>query len=232
MARYTCPSCGASYNGRRCRACFYENFSEEIPHGAHVHQGEPLVIDAPARRPIPKKDPFGCDKPSRKPVFPRREKKQRPFAGLLTIFLLIYSFLPLVRNWGLELEARETAAQMEMVLPEDLVELFHQKPVTICLPQGELADLTDGIRLWIRNDSSRDLSVQLKQLSANGSVMEGATLLLEASAESWGMGTLYLNETPPESPDGNLTVTFTLQIADALDMVLMDTHPISLVSDS
>ena len=202
MARYTCPSCGARYNGKRCRACFYENFSEEISHA-----------------------------PSPKPIFPKREKKQRPFAGLLTIFLLIYSFLPLVRDWGLELETRETAAQMEMGIAEELVELFHQKPVTIYIPQGEFSHRSDGIQLWLRNDSSRDLSLEVKQASANGFVMENAALLLKASANSFGMGTLYLNETPPEAADGSLTVTVTLRVLDDLDMVLLDTHPISLIFD-
>ena len=110
MARCTCPSCGASWNGKRCRSCNYEHFSEEIAHRGHTHRGEPLIIDAPARKPIPTKDPFGCETRTKKTAFPRREKKQRPFAGLMTIFLLIYALLPLVRSWGLELEAREEEA--------------------------------------------------------------------------------------------------------------------------
>ena len=43
MAKYICPSCGAPYNGKKCRNCAYESFSEEIAHNFHVHEGEPLV---------------------------------------------------------------------------------------------------------------------------------------------------------------------------------------------
>ena len=231
MTRYNCPSCGARYNGKRCRACYYENFSEEIPHGTHVHKGEPLVIDAPARRPIPRKDPFGCEKTSGKPVFPKREKKSRPFAGLFSIFLLIYSLLPMVRDWGLQLEARESASQMEIIQSEELVEVYRQKPIVVYIPREELRDLTDGIKIWVQNDSSRDIHVDLKQASANGFVMENASLQIRSSGKSWGMGTLYLNETPPGSADGKQTVTFSMTVLDDLDMVLLETIPISLIRE-
>lgn len=66
MAKYICPSCGAPYNGKKCRNCAYESFSEEIAHNLHVHEGEPLVIHDTTRRPVPYKDPFDCPRPIRK----------------------------------------------------------------------------------------------------------------------------------------------------------------------
>jgi len=45
MNRNTCPACGASgYIGRRCGKCLYVPFQEEIAHGNHYDQGEPLVV--------------------------------------------------------------------------------------------------------------------------------------------------------------------------------------------
>ena len=70
MARYKCPACGAPYNGRRCQTCYYEQFTEEIAHGNHTHKGEPLVIHSPVRKPIRRKDPFGCDRRTRKKLPP------------------------------------------------------------------------------------------------------------------------------------------------------------------
>ena len=64
MAKYICPSCGAPYNGKKCRNCAYESFSEEIAHNLHVHEGEPLVIHDTTRRPVPyTADCFHCHLP-------------------------------------------------------------------------------------------------------------------------------------------------------------------------
>lgn len=50
MRRKTCPCCGAPYNGKRCQSCFYEPFTEEIAHGTHTHEEEPLVVSSPVKR--------------------------------------------------------------------------------------------------------------------------------------------------------------------------------------
>ena len=50
MARQLCPSCGKPYNGKKCGNCLYEHFTEEIAHGFHTHEGEPLVIEGTKRK--------------------------------------------------------------------------------------------------------------------------------------------------------------------------------------
>ncbi len=104
MGNMICPSCGAPYNGKRCRSCNYEHFSEEIAHGNHSHKGEPLVIDAPVRKPIPKKDPFDC---------PKKARRKHPLIRFLILLYLIYSLMPLLRQWGLKLEAMEEAQRTD-----------------------------------------------------------------------------------------------------------------------
>ena len=84
MAKYICPSCGAPYNGKKCRNCAYESFSEEIAHNLHVHEGEPLVIHDTTRRPVPYKDPFDCP-----PSHPKKEKKSRS-GGLSKVLLIVF----------------------------------------------------------------------------------------------------------------------------------------------
>ena len=73
MAKYICPSCGAPFNGKKCRNCAYESFSEEIAHNLHVHEGEPLVIHDTTRRPVPYKDPSTVPRPTEK-----KRKSQNP----------------------------------------------------------------------------------------------------------------------------------------------------------
>lgn len=101
MARSTCPSCGAPFNGKKCRSCLYETFNEEFAHGNHTHQGEPLVIDAPVRSPIPKQDPFDCPPKRTAPEpsswqYHRKKALPRPLFILL-LLLAIYIFRYIAR---------------------------------------------------------------------------------------------------------------------------------------
>lgn len=229
MARYTCPSCGAPFNGKKCSACFYEHFSEEITHGAHIHRGEPLVIDAPARRPIPKKDPFGCEKTPRKRSAPR-EKKQRPFAGLLTIFMLIYALLPMVRNWGLELESREQAAPEPA--PQDLVAIHEEGPITVSVLPEALLEFPSGMKIWVENRlEKKDVYVTAKHITVNGFVLpQAGGVYVQAAAGAYGMDTLYLDEYLLESSfiQEVKELSFVLECVDAENYtVLFETEPIT-----
>ncbi|MBP3685255.1 MAG: hypothetical protein J6J12_09905 [Oscillospiraceae bacterium] len=233
MAKQVCPSCGAAYNGRKCRACLYENFSEEITHRNHTHKGEPLVIDSPTRRPIPRKDPFGCETQTKKSLFPRREKKRRPFAGLFAIFLVIYALLPMVRSWGLELEAREEAlVQPEMAIPEDLVTLYEEGDITISIQPRYLTNFgAEDPRIWVENASDRDVYVTTRYVMANGFVLPSSGVYVDAAAGLYGMGTLYLYE--EELNAANIReveeLTFVLEVVDDGDYaVLFTTDPITL----
>lgn len=82
MKNAVCPGCGAGYNGRRCRRCGYETFPE-----AAVRSTKPAA-------PITKK-----------------QRKKHPLIGFLILLYLIWSLLPLVKEWGLKLEAMEEAAR-------------------------------------------------------------------------------------------------------------------------
>lgn len=235
MARSFCPSCGEAWNGRRCRACNYEHFSEEIAHGGHFHRGEPLVVDTPVRKPIPRKDPFQCDKETRKFSFPKREGNQHPFAGLLVIFLLISIALPLVRSWGLELEAREAALQKELALPEDLVILHEEGPITISTQPRYFNEFPDaGLRLWVENEMrDRDVFVTTKYVMADGFVLPNSAVYLEGSAGAYGMGTLYLDG--ENLKDAGITrvrqLSLVLECTDENYATLFVTDPITITRE-
>ncbi len=200
MARYRCPCCGQPFNGRKCRKCFYETFNEEIGHGSHVHKGEPLVIDAPTRRPIPRKDPFGCD--------PRTRKKPKKKKNLALILALLYVFAvpalelagEVIDNLGSffvtsEVSYPEPQNQSAPDIPEEVVgtTLYEDGDIRIVTPwQGE--DLTTELPIWLFNDSHRDLSLMLQDVVVNGFVMEFSYLSCDAPAGSAAMATLRLEE--------------------------------------
>lgn len=189
MGKMTCPSCGAPYNGKRCRSCNYEHFSEEIAHGNHSHKGEPLVIDTPVRKPIPRKDPFGCDKKTR---------KKHPLVRFLVLLALINSLMPMLRNWGLKLEAIEeshsTVTREPVVLPEDLMTLYQQEDIHIFTAKQDAQNLNDSLTIFVQNDSGEDITVQSSLLLIDNYVIQYGSLYCEAGAEAIGKTWLHLDD--------------------------------------
>ena len=190
MGRSTCPSCGAAYKGKRCRSCNYEHFSEEIAHGNHSHQGEPLVIDAPVRQPIPRKDPFGCD---------RKQRKKHPLVRFLVLLALINSLMPMLRNWGVKLEATEKhpavaiTAQPEPILqPENMV-IFHQEAdITIFTTPEQFAD-PNNFCLYIHNESGMKVTASAGDIQVNGIDLPHAALVCSARPGEIGKGWLEVD---------------------------------------
>ena len=187
MRKNACPSCGSTYNGRKCRQCGYQHFSEEIRHGNHTHRGEPLVIDRPVRRPIPRKDPFGCEKKTR---------KKHPLVRFLVLLFLINSLMPMLRNWGLRLEEIENrpaavmTAQPEPVLkPENMVILHQQDDITIFTTPEQFADLNDFC-LYVHNESANSVTVSAGDIRVNGTELPHAALVCKARPNEIGKGWL------------------------------------------
>lgn len=85
MAKERCPSCGAPYNGKKCRACCYQCPPSDIPRPE---------VPAPALSKTAKNHP----KTRQKSAF-------RSLLGFLILLLLIALLLPGLRTWGQELKS-------------------------------------------------------------------------------------------------------------------------------
>ena len=240
-----CPCCGAPYNGKRCRECYYEPFTEEIAHGLHTHEGEPLVIEEPEDRPV------------RRSV-PTRQKKCRTYAGrrkktmpkwlwpILIVFAVmaiqyaLYAAVSERMNSVSSLWSDEDTWEPEteaIIRPND----FHHQTV-LYDKNGILAvaDWKDGdtyteeIPVYVRNDSDRDVMLMSSMDSVNGYMTEDRLffILLEAGREE--MTSIWVNDTDLES--GNIEtigeLSFCLEVTDADDYDSLDsTPPITLRAD-
>lgn len=194
MARYVCPSCGSPFNGKKCKNCAYESFSEEITHRTHVHQGEPLVIQGQTRKPIPYKDPFDC---------PRQERKKGKRKGLPTAAVIAILGLFLANPFGL-LMRRLTGSdyvtlppapeQAESVsLPLNGATLLDNEDFTI-ISQWEDGE-TDSIPLYIVNHTDRDYVFLLERLFVNDLCLSDfASLYIEAAPGETVSGQLWLSQ--------------------------------------
>lgn len=187
MARYICPSCGKRYNGKRCKTCLYENFSEEFSHGGHTHTGEPLVIDQPARTPIPRKDPFACDKPTKK-------KRWLPVVLVLAALLLFQPVLALVFGIGQEIsQAVSLASQPQPEVPEWAFPLFNANGIELLADFGKDGVCTEEFPLYLRNTTKHKVRVHAESVVVNGFLMEDAYASCEAGKKRTAAGTLSIS---------------------------------------
>lgn len=84
MAKQICPSCGAVYNGKKCRNCLYQ----------------PMTAAPSPQTSKPTARPSG-----RK----RRSSPLRSLIGFLILLILIGLMLPILQNWGQDLKATAEA---------------------------------------------------------------------------------------------------------------------------
>ena len=174
MAKYTCPSCGAPFDGKKCRNCAYESFSEEIAHNLHVHKGEPLVIKDTTRKRVPYKDPFSCPEPR------REKKKSAKITGLpkalLIIFLII--FLINVLTWlfaaiGTHADWAEPVESAEAVsLPLNGKTLLDDARFTIVAQWQDGKSDNTYIPIYVVNHTDKEYSFSSKNVIVNGCCLD------------------------------------------------------------
>lgn len=176
MAKYTCPSCGAPFDGKKCRNCAYESFSEEIAHNLHVHKGEPLVIKDATRKRIPYRDPFSCPEAHRE----RGENKSAKITGLpkallitfLGIFLLnvLTGLFAAIRDRSDWLAPTETVESIS--LPLNGKTLLDDARFTIVAQWQDGKSDSTYIPIYVVNHTDKEYSFSSKNVIVNGCCLD------------------------------------------------------------
>ena len=235
-----CPCCGAPYNGKRCRECYYEPFTEEIAHGLHTHEGEPLIIEQPEDRPV------------RRSV-PTRQKECRQYSGrrkktspkwlwpilIVTAFMVAQYVLTefitekvssMSSLWSDDGDTWETEA---VIRPEDFHHqtVLYDKDGILAVADWKDGDTyTDEIPVYLRNDSDRDVMLLSSMDCVNGYMTEYRLFLGEVEAGQEEMTSIWVNDTDLES--GNIEtigeLSFCLEVTDASDYNPLDSTPAML----
>ena len=224
MEKYQCPCCGAPYNGKRCRACFYEPFTEEITHGLHTHEGEPLVISEPAERPIRKAGASrrpGCGDYSGR----RKNALQKwilPVAIVLAAIVLRNALAESAfdRIWSVPVDMDvESDSWDAIVRPED----FHSRTI-LYDADGILiiADWNDGdpgaseIPVYVQNDSDKDIWITSTWDVVNGYMAQYPFLACSVEAGAQTMAEIWVDDS--DLAQGNIEtiaeLSFILEVND------------------
>ena len=239
MASYQCPSCGKPYNGKKCRSCLYETFTEEIGHGLHTHRGEPLVIDAPVRRPIRRKNPFVWDKRT------RTRKNKFSWVGVALVLIIVLAE-PVIGGLVNLLESAGNAAesvvrvharpepeswpdQMQVTMPAEGTVLLDQDGIRVAADWQD-GDAFDGqIRLVLENNTDRPLWLTTESIVVNGFVMQYGSLYAWAEPGQTEEGYFYLDE--QEVMDAGITqfqeISFQMEVVDDETYDLLLTQPVT-----
>ena len=223
MARHVCPSCGASYNGKRCKNCRYETFGEEISHGLHTHAGEPLVVREPERKPIPRKDSFSCE---------TRTKKRASAPVVLILMIVLVILTVVIVSTYLAVSVVSVSSPEAEVIPVacDTI-LYSAENIQIATNWEDGQEYTDGFFICLRNDTANDLRMYASQVIVNGYLVENANFHCDARRGRTGQGEFSLDE--EELAYAGIETVQTLSIrllaydADSYDTV-MESGPIHL----
>lgn len=198
MAKYICPSCGAPFNGKKCRNCAYESFSEEIAHNLHVHKGEPLVIHDTTRRPVPYKDPFDCPPPHRK------KKKKTKSGGLSKVLLIVFiaifllNVLPIL--FASVIDHAESDIHPEtleaVTLPLDGKTLLDDESFSIVAQWQDGKDDRTDIPIYIVNHTDKEYEFSTQDVTVNGYCLDDfCSFCADVPSGETVKGTLYLSDT-------------------------------------
>ena len=224
MEKYQCPCCGAPYNGKRCRACYYEPFTEEITHGLHTHEGEPLVISEPAKRPVRR---AGASRHRECGDYSGRRKSALP-KWVLPVVIVLAAIL--LRNalteaafdgiWNIPAATDvEPDSWDTIVRPED----FHGR--TVLYDADDIlivADWEDGdpgaseIPVYVQNDSDKDIWITSTWDAVNGYMAQYNFLACSVGAGAQTMAKIWVDDYDLE--EGNIEtigeLSFVLEVND------------------
>lgn len=237
MARYKCPSCGASYNGKRCRSCSYENFSDET--SCSVHHKEIVFDDGNTVGTAPGTQPRQAapQKTAPQPAFRKKAKGKNAKAAkpLRTLLIVYVIFLVLNMAYGAFSSVREITSH---ALPEP-------EPETISLPAEGIvlydtdglvikADWQDGqeyigdIAIIAENSTDRNLGISVRDLVVNGYMMDLSYLYCQPQAGATYAGALRLDEEDLK----NAGIETIAEISFCLEIYDSDTYEAMAQSDT
>lgn len=227
MAVYKCPSCGARYNGKRCRSCLYEHFTEEIAHGNHTHEGEPLVIEAPVRKPIRRKNPFACDTRTRK------KKSARPLS-IAVLMILLSVIGPILEGVFTVVEEVSDAfsfiapePEPDIVFPEQGTILYAGEGLEVVTSWLDDQSIPDTIPVYVRNETGDNLVLAVRDVILNDCMSGGTYLHCEIRDGRTATTNLRLSRSDMERAG----ITTVNQLRFCLDVMEKDSYKTLLYSD-
>ena len=186
MTSRRCPSCGHSYNGKRCKNCLYEPFGDVRP-SFELHREEALPRrEAPPIRP--------SAPPSRSGYPPRSRGRRKQSQAGKTIFkrlgtvwaviLLLTGLLPMLfevmDNVG---SSYMTATRETIPLPAEGTVLYEDADIQV-IADWDGTPIDDNIPVFVRNFTGKNLTVCTDGVAVNGCMTDDVFFYCDAYRDS------------------------------------------------
>ena len=194
MSSRRCPSCGHSYNGKRCRNCLYEPFGE-ITTSFELHSPEKaLRREASADRQSPVR-----------PTFPARSRKKNTAAkqilkriGIFWIALSlisgIFQALPdIVADLGGAYEEVWAPQPEPLPLPESGLVLYEDADILVIADWDGITPMNGDIPIYVRNFTGDDLIVSTDGVAINGCMLQDVFFYCDAYRNSVSRADLWID---------------------------------------
>lgn len=231
MARRKCPSCGAWYDGKKCKECLFELFEDEEKHD-HYHGvfGEPSPYTTPT---APKINASAAPaKPVRSAIpvqFPPKAAKKSsssrkllPAILIFVIFTVITGLFELISEVSYEIDrwtGEEVISSQEasVALPDEAFCLYAGDGFQI-RTLWQPGDPIDGdLSMVVENTANHGITVSSSVVSVNGIMTDAIFFYGEAKAEASGEANLWIDTQALE--DAGISsisyITLYLQVYDS-----------------
>lgn len=210
MPKYTCPSCGASFNGKRCKACNYEALEE-----AQMSYRKP---DRPVDTQQP--SPSHWEEPKKHTGHKKNTKRKLPRWAIFLLILFLgwpalQLLLALLFGAGTMLASLyDKASAPAPDVPNTYLVLYADDDYTVWADDRNI--FQDGvIPILVENRTRRDIEVVADNIILNDRLYAvHSSLFMTAKKKTTSQGTFYLE---PVSSDGHnpARVSFRLDIWDS-----------------
>lgn len=214
MATYRCPGCGGPYNGKKCRSCYYETFTDEASCEVHSHAGAHVSVDLdekPAKIRPRSDDARRYRQPEKRPVSPIRILKW-VVSLLVTFNFLIPLAVGLVMELADSFDNSMAPAMEPVAIPEESAVLYANSDGLTVYAHWRGQQMQSEIPIYVQNDTGYDLVVSVQDVILEDFLMNDASLYCEARDGSISMDTLYMTAEEWDWADGDnaKTLQFTL----------------------
>ena len=196
MAYRRCPSCGHSYNGKRCKNCLYEPFGEVRP-SYELHQAAP----EPRQKTAPKQEVYPSRPgPIRTPYAGNRKKKYSPGKTILkrlgtvwAVILLLTGLMPILFEMIDDVGSSFVTAVPETVpLPANGIVIYEDADIQITA-DWDGAPIEGDIPIFVQNFTGKDLIVSTDGVAINGCMVTEVFFYCNAYRNSVSTATLWID---------------------------------------
>ena len=227
MAYRKCPSCGQSYNGKRCGNCLYEPFGEvQTSYDLHREVEAPRREETPLRRTsVPRTQ---SRTQTRRKAPGGLMKRIAIIWGVVAVIIVVTSFLSAFFSMmdGVGSSFVSIQAEPEIPMLAEGYVLYEDADILVKADWDGVSPVTGAVTIFVQNFTGKDLVVCTDGVAVNGCMVDDVFFYCDAYPNSVSMATLWVDmETLEDMGIGSIEgiqMAIDIMEEDSYDMMVED----------